>query len=64
MAQHCTLSTYSESGSDLDPRLIAFKVHGASVSPAEIIVVSEFVEGGVLRRLLDDPRKLKHLTKR
>ncbi|CAM9457861.1 unnamed protein product, partial [Hapterophycus canaliculatus] len=40
------------------------KVYGASVSPAEIIVVSEFVEGGVLRGVLSNPRKLKHLTQR
>lgn len=34
------------------------------MSPAEVIVVSEFVEGGVLRKLLHDPRKLKGLTHR
>eukprot|EP00752_Nemacystus_decipiens_P009411 g8414.t1 len=40
------------------------KVYGASVSPAEIIVVSEFVEGGVLQSVLHNPRKRKHLTQR
>lgn len=40
------------------------KVYGASVSPAEVILVSEFVEGGVLRGVLDNPLKLKHLTQR
>lgn len=30
------------------------QVYGASVSPAEIIVVSEFVEGGTLRNLLEN----------
>ncbi|CAB1118764.1 unnamed protein product [Ectocarpus sp. CCAP 1310/34] len=40
------------------------QAYGASVSPAEIILVSEFVEGGVLRRLLHNPLKLKDLTQR
>ncbi|CAM9964972.1 unnamed protein product [Ectocarpus sp. 12 AP-2014] len=40
------------------------QAYGASVSPAEIIMVSEFVEGGVLRRLLHNPLKLKDLTQR
>eukprot|EP00903_Cladosiphon_okamuranus_P006604 g6451.t1 len=40
------------------------KVYGASVSPAEIIVVSEFVEGGVLQSLFNNDRRRKHLTER
>eukprot|EP00903_Cladosiphon_okamuranus_P014963 g13850.t1 len=40
------------------------KVCGASVSPTDVMVVSELVEGGVLRNLLHDPRKLKSLTLR
>ncbi|CAM9329340.1 unnamed protein product [Ectocarpus fasciculatus] len=40
------------------------QAYGASVSPAEIIMVSEFVEGGVLRRVLHNPLKLKDLTPR
>lgn len=33
------------------------QVHGAAISPAEIVVVSEFVEGGTLRDLLDKRRE-------
>lgn len=40
------------------------KVYGASVSPAEVIVVSEFVEGGTLRELLHNRRKHKQLRTR
>lgn len=35
----------------------AGQVRGAAISPAEIVVVSEFVEGGTLRDLLDKRRE-------
>lgn len=41
------------------------QVHGAAISPAEIVVVSEFVEGGTLRDLLDKRRErlnLRYIT--
>lgn len=40
------------------------QVYGASVSPAEIVVVSDFVEGGTLRDLLENRVHRKQLTTR
>lgn len=42
----------------------AVQVYGASVSAADIILVSEFVEGGTLRDLLENQSRRNELNMR